>query len=62
MLFSADPTARLWINRRVVLTCVMRFVSPQITVEDIGLAEFLICSLRVSKIGLHEIIQIRPVR
>jgi hypothetical protein len=40
----------------------MRFVSPQITVEDIGLAEFLICSLRVSKIGLHEIIQIRPVR
>ena len=41
ILFSADPTARLWVNGRVVLTRVMRFVSPQITVEEIDLAEYL---------------------
>jgi hypothetical protein len=39
--FSADPTARLWVNGRVVLTRVMRFVSPQITVEEIDLAGYL---------------------
>jgi hypothetical protein len=41
ILFSADPTARLWVNGRVVLTRVMRFVSPQITTEEIDLAEYL---------------------
>jgi hypothetical protein len=39
--FSADPTARLWVNGRVVLTRVMRFVSPQITVEEMDLAGYL---------------------
>jgi len=41
ILFSADPTARLWINGAVVLARVMRFVSPQITVEEIDLAPWL---------------------
>lgn len=34
ILFAADPTARLWINGMVVTARVMRFVSPQITVEE----------------------------
>ena len=41
ILFAADPTARLWINGNVVLPRVMRFVSPQITVEEVDLAEYL---------------------
>jgi hypothetical protein len=32
--FAADPTARLWINGEVVTARVMRFCSPQITVEE----------------------------
>jgi hypothetical protein len=41
ILFAADPTARLWINGEVVLPRVMRFVTPQITVEEIDLSAFL---------------------
>jgi hypothetical protein len=41
VLFSADPTARLWVNGVVVVTRVMRFVAPQITVEAIDLRAFL---------------------
>ena len=41
ILFAADPTARLWMNGNVVLARVMRFVSPQITVEEVDLAEYL---------------------
>jgi hypothetical protein len=41
ILFAADPTARLWINGTVVLPRVMRFVSPQITVEEIDLTPYL---------------------
>lgn len=35
--FAADPTARLLVNGEVVLPRVMRFVPPQITVEEIDL-------------------------
>jgi hypothetical protein len=41
VLFSADPTARLWVNGVVVMTRVMRFVTPQITVEPLDLRPFL---------------------
>ena len=41
ILFAADPTARLWMNGNVVLARVMRFVSPQITVEEVDLAGYL---------------------
>jgi len=41
ILFAADPTARLWINGALVRPRVMRFVTPQITVEEIDLAPYL---------------------
>ena len=39
--FAADPTARLWINGEVVTARVMRFCSPQITVEEFDVAPYL---------------------
>lgn len=41
ILFAADPTARLSINGTVVVVRVMRFVSPQITVESVDLKPYL---------------------
>lgn len=41
VLFAADPTARVWVNGELVLARVMRFVSPQITVERLELKPFL---------------------
>ena len=39
--FAADPTARLWINGEVVTARVMRYVTPNITVEEFDLGPFL---------------------
>jgi hypothetical protein len=39
--FSADPTARLLVNGEVVIARVMRYVTPQITVEELDLGPFL---------------------
>ena len=40
--FAADPTARVWLNGRLLLDRVLRFVSPNISVEILNLAPFLV--------------------
>jgi len=51
--FAADPTARLWINGEVVTARVMRFCSPQITVEEFDLAPFLRPGLNAAVVLHH---------
>jgi hypothetical protein len=51
--FAADPTARLWINGSVVVARVMRFASPQITVEELDLAPFLRSGRNVAVVLHH---------
>ena len=51
--FAADPTARLWINGAVVAARVMRFASPQITVEELDVAPFLRADRNVAVLLHH---------
>ncbi|EIP98594.1 alpha-L-rhamnosidase [Opitutaceae bacterium TAV1] len=40
--FAADPTARVWVNGRLVLDRVLRFVTPQVSVETLDLSPHLV--------------------
>lgn len=51
--FAADPTARLWINGQVVAARVMRFVTPQITVEEFDVAPVLRPGINIAVVLHH---------
>lgn len=53
IIFAADPTARLFINGRVALARVMRFVSPNITCESVDISNYLKAGKNVAVVLHH---------
>ncbi|AHF93201.1 alpha-L-rhamnosidase [Opitutaceae bacterium TAV5] len=51
--FAADPTARVWLNGRLVLDRTMRFMTPHIPVETLNLSPFLIAGENVLVVLHH---------